>query len=39
MTGSLSNIVDTLAKGIDKIEFKDCNYFLESESVGGKLMK
>ena len=39
MTGSLSNIVDKLAKGIHKIQCKNCNYFLESESVGDKLMK
>ena len=39
MTTSLSNIVDNLAKGIHKIKCKDCDYFLEYESVKGNLIK
>ena len=33
MATSLSNLVDNLAEGIHKIKCKDCNCFLEYESV------
>ena len=33
MTTSLSNLVDNLAEGIHKIKCKDCDCFLEHESV------
>ena len=39
MESSLSNLVDNLAEGIDKIEFKDCDCFLEYESVQDNLIK
>ena len=37
MASSLSNLVDKLAGGIHKIKCKDCDCFLEYESVKGKL--
>ena len=33
MASSLSNFVDNLPEGIHKIKSKDCNCFLEYESV------
>ena len=36
---SLSNFVDNLREGIHKIKFKDCNCFLEYESVKDNLIK
>ena len=39
MTSSLSNLVDNLAERVHKIKCKDCNYFLEYESVKGSLIK
>ena len=39
MAGSLSNPVDNLAEGIRKIKCKDCDCFLEYESVKGNLIK
>ena len=33
MTSSLSNLVDNLAKGIQKINYRDIGFFLEYESV------
>ena len=33
MANSLSNLADNLAEGIYKIKYKDCNCFLENESV------
>ena len=33
MASSLSSLVDNLAEGILKIKFKDCDCFLEHESV------
>ena len=38
MTTSLSNLVDTLA-GIQKIKCKDCDFFLEYESVKDSFIK
>ena len=38
MTNSLPNPVNNLAEGIYKIKCKDCNYFLEYESVNGNLL-
>ena len=35
----LSNLVDNLAEGIHKIKWKDCDGFLEHESVKGHLRK
>ena len=37
MASSLSNLVDNLAEGIHKIKCKDCNCFLEYESVKNNL--
>ena len=39
MARSLSNLVDNLAEGIHKIKRKDCDYFLEYESVKNNLIK
>ena len=39
MAGSLSNLVNNLVEGIDKIKCKDCNCFLEYKSVNGILIK
>ena len=39
MASSLSNLVDNLAKGVHKIKYKDCNCFLEYESVKANLIK
>ena len=39
MASSLSNLVDNLAEGIHKIRCKDCNCFLEYESVKDNLIK
>ena len=39
MAISLSNLVDNLAEGIHKIKCKDCNCFLEYESVKDNLIK
>ena len=39
MTTSLSNPVDNLAEGIQKIKCKDCDCFLEYESVKDNLIK
>ena len=39
MASSLSNLVDNLAERIDKIKCKDCDYFLEYESVKDNLIK
>ena len=39
MTTSLSNLVDNLSDGIHKIKCKDCDCFLEYESVQDNLIK
>ena len=39
MATSLLNLVDNLAEGIHKIKFKDCDCFLEYESVKDNLKK
>ena len=39
MASSLSNLVDTLSEGIHKIKCKNCNCFLQYESVKDNLMK
>ena len=39
MTSSLSNLGDNLAEGIHKIEFKDCDCFLEYEGVKDDYIK
>ena len=39
MASSLSNAVDNIAEGIHKIKCKDCDYFLEYESVRENLIK
>ena len=39
MTTSLSNLVDNLAEGINKIKCKDCDCFLEYENVKDNLIK
>ena len=39
MASSLANLVDNLAEGIYKIKCKDCNCFLECESVNHNLIK
>ena len=39
MTSSLSNLVDNLTEGIHKIKCKDCDCFLEYESVKDNLIK
>ena len=38
-SNSLSNLVDILAEGIDKFKCKDCNCFLECESVNDNFKK
>ena len=39
MASSLSNLVDNLTEGIHKIKCKDCDCFLEYESVKDNLIK
>ena len=39
MASSLSNLVDNLAEGIHKIKCKNCNCFLEFESVKDNLIE
>ena len=39
MASSLSNLVDKLAERIHKIKYKDCDSFLEHESVMVNLIK
>ena len=39
MTSSLSNLVDNLTKIIHEIKCKDCDCFLEYESVKDNLIK
>ena len=39
MANLLSNLVDNLAEGINKIKWKDCDCFLEHESVKNHLIK
>ena len=39
MAISLSNLVDNLTEKIHKIKCKDCNYFLENESVKDNSIK
>ena len=39
MITSLSNVVDNHSGVIDKINCKDCNFFLEYESVKDNLIK
>ena len=39
MSTSLSNVVDYLTEGIHKIKCKDCDFFLEYESVKDNLIK
>ena len=39
MAALLSNLVDNLTKGIHRIKCKDCDCFLEYESVKGNLIK
>ena len=39
MATSLSNLVDNLTEGIHKIKCKDCDCFLEYESVKDNLIK
>ena len=39
MASSLSNLVDNLAEVIHKIKYKDCDCFLEYESVKENLKK
>ena len=39
MASSLSNLVNNLAEGTHKIKFKDCDSFLEYESVNDNLIK
>ena len=39
MASSLSHLVDNLAEGIHKIKWKDCDCFLEYESVKDNLIK
>ena len=39
MASSLSNLVDNLTEEIQKIESKDCDRFLEDESVKDNSMK
>ena len=38
-SNSLSNVVDNLAERIDKVECKNCDCFLEYESVKDSLIK
>ena len=39
MASSLSNLVDNLAEGVHKIKRKNCDCFLEYESVNDNLIK
>ena len=39
MTSSLSNLVDNLTERIHKTKCKDCDFFLEYESVKNNLIK
>ena len=39
MANSLSNLINNLAEGIHKIECKDCDCFLEYESIKDNLIK
>ena len=39
MASSLSNLVDNLTEGIHKIKCKDCDCFLEYESINNNLIK
>ena len=39
MASSWSNLVDNLAEGIHKIKFRDCDFFLEHESVKDNSIK
>ena len=39
MASSLSNLVDNLAERIHKIKCKDCDCFLEYESIKDNLIK
>ena len=39
MANSLSSLVDNLAEGIHRIKFKNCDRFLEYESVKENLIK
>ena len=39
MASSVSNLVDNFAEGIHKIKCKDCNFFLENESIKDNLIK
>ena len=39
MASSLSSLVDNLAERIHKIKCKDCDFFLEYESVKDSLIK
>ena len=39
MASSLSNLVDILTEGVHEIKFKDCDCFLEYESVKDNLIK
>ena len=39
MASSVSNLVDNFAEGIHKIKCKDCDFFLENESIKDNLIK
>ena len=39
MASSLSNLVDNFAQGIHKVKCKDCDCFLEYESVKNNVIK
>ena len=39
MASSLSKLVDNMSEGIHKVKCKDCNCFLEYQSVKGDLIK
>ena len=39
MASSLSKLVDNLTEGFHKIKYKDCDCFLEYESVKDNLIK
>ena len=39
MASSLSKFVDNIAEGIRKITYKDCDFFLEYQSVKDNLIK
>ena len=39
MASSLSHLVDNLAEGIHQIKFRDCNRFLEYESIKDNWIK